>query len=154
MKDRRGFLSFCNDRARSDYVSFFYCDMCMPFFLSVKGIYTDTTGNIFAGGFCNLLQRTLDTVEDIVDDTRSEKNGDGITGTGNCFARAKSCGFFEYLNGGHAFFQTNDFTDQIFFSYVDHFGNLKSGIAFQVNDRAVDAINNTCFIHDSALRQI
>ena len=88
MENRSGFLRFSNDRTRSDYVAFFYCDMCVPFLLSIQRIYTDTTGNILTGGFCNLLQWTLDTVKNVVDDTRSKKNGDGITCAGNCFARA------------------------------------------------------------------
>ena len=154
MKDRSGFLCFGNDRARTYNVSFFYSNVCVPFFFCIKRIYADTTGNIFSGSFCNFFQRTLDTIKNIVDDTRSEKYGNSIAGTDNGFARTKSCCFFEYLNGGHAFFQTDDFADKMIFANIDHFGNLESGVTLQIDNRTVDAINNTCFIHGSFLRQI
>ena len=48
MKNRVCFLSFCDDGARTDYVTFFYCDMCVPFLFCVKGIDADTSGNVFA----------------------------------------------------------------------------------------------------------
>ena len=48
MKDRIGFLGFCDDRTRPYDISFFYCDVCFPLLFCVKGVYTDTSGNIFA----------------------------------------------------------------------------------------------------------
>lgn len=72
---------------RMNDVTFLYGHMNRPFFLCVERVYTDTTGNIFAGGLCNLFQWTLDTVKNVVDDTRSEKNGDGIAGAGDSLSR-------------------------------------------------------------------
>ena len=66
-----------------------------PFLLGVERVYADTTGDIFAGRFCNLFQWTLDTVKNIVDDTRSEKNRDGIAGAGNSLARTETGGLLK-----------------------------------------------------------
>ena len=154
VKDGVCFLSFCNDGAGTDYVTLFYCDVCVPFFFCIKGIDTDTSGNIFAGGFCNLFQRALDTVKDVVDDSGSQKYGDGISGTCNCISWFQSCSFLENLHSGHAFFQTDDLTYQMFRTYINHFGNFKSAVALQINDGAVDTVDNTCITHVLVLRQI
>ena len=130
MKDRRGFLGLCNNGTRSYHITLFYGYVYIPFFLSVKRINTYTSGNIFTGGFCNFLQRTLDTIENIMNNTRPQKHGDRISCTGNSFAWLKSCSFLEYLYSGHAFFQANDLTYQMLRSYIDHFGNFKAWITF------------------------
>ena len=154
VKDRSSFLCFCNDRARLDDIALLYGHMDGPFLLGVERVYADTTGDIFAGRFCNLFQWTLDTVKNIVDDTRSEKNRDGIAGAGNSLARTETGGLLKNLNGGHALFESDDFAYQVVFADIDHLGDLEAGIAFQIDDGTVDTVNNTCFIHDSVLRQI
>ena len=47
MQDGVSLLGLCDNGSRSYYIPFFYCNMCVPFFLCVKGVYADTTGNIF-----------------------------------------------------------------------------------------------------------
>ena len=89
-----------------------------------------------------------------MDDTRSEKNRDGIAGAGNSLARTETGGLLKNLNGGHALFESDDFAYQVVFADIDHLGDLEAGIAFQIDDGTVDTVNNTCFIHDSVLRQI
>ena len=128
--------------------------MSVPFFLCIQRIYTDTSGNIFSGGFCNFLQRTLDTVKNIVDDSRSKKNRDGVACSCNGFTGTEPCGLLKNLDSSHSFFQTDDLSYQVVLSYIYHLGDFESGIAFQINYRAVDAVDNTCFTHSSALRQI
>ena len=154
VKNRSRFLRFCNDRTRMNDVTFLYGHMNRPFLLCVERVYTDTTGNILAGGLCNLFQWTLDTVKNVVDDTRSEKNGDGIAGAGDSLSRTESCSLLKNLDSSHALFQSDNFTDKIVLSDIDHLRNLKSGIAFQINDGTIDTVNNTCSTHDSVLRQI
>ena len=83
-----------------DHIALLYGHVDRPFLFGVKGIYADTTGDIFAGRFCNLFQRTLDTVKNIVDDARSKENGNGIAGAGNSLARTESGGLLKNLNGG------------------------------------------------------
>ena len=128
--------------------------MCVPFLFCVKGIDADTSGNIFAGGFGNLFQRTLDTVKDVVDDSRSKKYGDGISGTCNDISWFQTCSFLENLYSGHAFFQADDLTYQMFRTDINHFGNFKSAVALQINDGAVDTVLNTCLPQGLVLRQI
>ena len=100
MKDRRGFLGLRNNGTRSYHITLFY-------------------------GYV-----TLDTVKNIMDNTRPQKHGDRISCTGNSFAWLKSCSFLKYLYSGHAFFQANDLTYQMLRSYIDHFGNFKAWITF------------------------
>ena len=91
MYNGEGFRCLSNDRAGADDVALFYCNVGFPFLLSIQGIYADTAGNIFSGGFCDFAQRTLDTVKDVVDDARSQKNGNGVALDGLSGTRA--CGF-------------------------------------------------------------
>ena len=88
-----------------------------------------------------------------MDDSRSQKYGNGISGSCNCIARLQSCSLLENLYGGHAFFQADDLTYQMFRTYIDHLGNLKSAVALQINDGAVDTVDNTCITHVLVLRQ-
>ena len=46
----------------------------------------------------------------------------------------QSCSLLENLYGGHAFLQADDLTYQMFRTYIDHLGNLKSAVALQIND--------------------
>ena len=112
---------FCNDRAWMDVLSLLDDDMGIPFFMDIKRFHIDTAGNVLAGFFGNFLQRSLDTVKNIMNDTRSEHNGNGVTCGGNCFARFQSCCFFIYLNGGSVFAQRDDLSNQIFLTYIYHF---------------------------------
>ena len=154
MKNGGCFLCLGNDRTGTHNIPLLNCNMSVPFFLCIQRIYTDTSGNIFSGGFCNFLQRTLDSVKNVVDDSRSQKNRDGVACSCNGFPRTKPCGFLKNLDGGHSLFQANDLSYQVVLSYIDHLGDFESGIAFQINNRAVDTVDNTCFTHSSALRQI
>jgi len=88
-----------------------------------------------------------------VDDSGSQKYGDGISGTCNSISRFQTCSFFENLYGSHAFFQADDLTYQMFRTYINHLGNLKSAVALQINDGAVDTVDNTCITHVVVLRQ-
>ena len=92
-------------------------------------------------------------IKNIVDDSRSQKYRNGISGSCNCIARFQSCSLLENLYGGHAFLQADDLTYQMFRTYIDHLGNLKSAVALQINDGAVDTVDNTCITHVLVLRQ-
>ena len=88
-----------------------------------------------------------------MDDSRSQKYRNGISGSCNCIAWFQSCSLLENLYGGHAFLQADDLTYQMFRTYIDHLGNLKSAVALQINDGAVDTVDNTCITHVLVLRQ-
>ena len=88
-----------------------------------------------------------------MNDSRSEKYGDCISCTCNCISWFESCSFLKNLYGGHAFFQANDLTYQMFRTYINHLGDFKSIVALQINDGAIDTVDNTCITHVLVLRQ-
>ena len=53
VQDRGSFLGLCDDGTAGDEITLRYSKMNLPFFLSVKRIYADTSGNIFAGLCCD-----------------------------------------------------------------------------------------------------
>ena len=52
------------------------------------------------------------------------------------------------------FLKTDDFAYQFFRAYIDHLGDLESGVALEVDNRTVNTVDNTCFTHVLDLRQI
>ena len=88
-----------------------------------------------------------------MNDSRSQKNGNSIACSHYCITWLQSCCLLENLYGGHAFLQADDLTYQMFRTYIDHLGNLKSAVALQINDGAVDTVDNTCITHVLVLRQ-
>ena len=129
VKDRSGFLCLGDNRTCADDIAFFYCNVCFPFFFGVKRVNADTTGNIFSRGLCNLCQRSLDTIKNIVDDSRTKENGNGVSCSDHGFSGFQSGSFLKNLYGGHMFLKTDDFTYQFFRAYIDHLGDLESGVA-------------------------
>ena len=129
--------------------------MCVShFFCGVKRVNADTTGNIFSRGLGNFCQRSLDTIKNIVDDSRSQENGNGVSCSDYGFSGFQSGSFLKNLYGGHVFFKTDDFSYQFFRAYIDHLGDLESGVALEVDNRTVNTVDNTCFTHVLNLRQI
>ena len=129
VKDRSGFLCLGDNRTCTDDIAFFYSNVCFPFFLCVKRVNADTTGNIFSRGLGNFCQRSLDTVKNIVDDSRSQENGNCVSCSDYGFSGFQSGSFLKNLYGGHVFFKTDDFSYQFFRAYIDHLGDLESGVA-------------------------
>ena len=153
MDDGTGLLGFGNDRAAADGLSGLYGHMHVPFFLCVQGIDADPPGDIIAGLPCDLRQRTLDTVEDIIQDSRTQNYRECVSGGFDDSARFQSGRFLKDLNRRRIFGKTDDLTDKTFFSNINHFGHLEPGVALQVNDRTVDAVNDASLIHVSYLRE-
>ena len=154
MKDGGGLLCLGDHSTCADHVSFFYCDVCFPFFLSVKGINTDTAGNIFSGGLCNFCKRPLDTIKNIVDDSRPKENGNCVSCSGNGFSGFQSCSFLKNLYSRHMFLKSDDLSYKFLRAYIDHLGDLEAGVALEVDNRTVNTVDNTCFTHVLDLRQI
>ena len=138
----------------TDDVTFLYGNVGFPFFFCVKRVNADTTGNIFSRGLGNLCQRSLDTIKNIVDDSRTKENGNSVSCSDNSFSGFQPCSFLKNLYGRHMFLKTDDFSNQFFGAYIDHLGDLEAGVALEVDNRTVNTVDNTCFIHGSALRQI
>ncbi len=51
-------------------------------------------------------------------------------------------------------FQSDDFADQVLFSYIYHFMTSETHVPFDMDDGAVDAVDITGFSHGSYLREI
>ena len=154
VKDGGGFLCLGNNRACTDDVTFLYGNVGFPFFFCVKRVNADTTGNIFSRGLGNLCQRSLDTIKNIVDDSRTKENGNSVSCSDNSFSGFQSCSFLKNLYGRHMFLKTDDFSNQFFGAYIDHLGDLEAGVALEVDNRTVNTVDNTCFTHVLDLRQI
>ena len=154
VKDRSGFLCLGDNRTCTDDIAFFYSNVCFPFFLCVKRVNADTTGNIFSRGLGNLCQRSLDTIKNIVDDSRTKENGNGVSCSDNSFSGFQSRSFLKNLYGRHMFLETDNFSNQFFGAYIDHLGDLEAGVALEVDNRTVNTVDNTCFTHVLDLRQI
>ena len=154
VKDGGGFLCFSDNRACTDDVTFLYGNVGFPFFFCVKRVNADTTGNIFSRGLGNLCQRSLDTIKNIVDDSRTKENGNSVSCSDNSFSGFQSCSFLKNLYGRHMFLETDNFSNQFFGAYIDHLGDLEAGVALEVDNRTVNTVDNTCFTHVLDLRQI
>ena len=153
MHDRLSFLHFGNDRSAAHLVACFDGHVDVPKFFGIQGIYLDTAVDIGAAGFCDLTQRPLDTVKNIIQDTRRQSNGNRISGCLHGLTRTKPCSLLEYLDCGGILGQIDYLSYQALFPDIYHLSHLESGIALQINDGTVDAVDHTCLIHGSYLRQ-
>ena len=79
MHNGRGFLQLRDDGAAVDFHTVLDSHVYVPFFFCVQGIYLHTAGDIFTGLFGNHGEWTLDTVENIVQDSGAEHNGNSVT---------------------------------------------------------------------------
>ena len=59
----------------------------------------------------------------------------------------------QHLHRGHIFFQGNNLADQTLLAGIDHFRHLKAGVAFQIDDGAVDPVDCRCLSHGGSSRQ-
>ena len=92
----------------------------------------------------NPLQRSLNTVKDIIQDTGCQRNRHCRSRTFHKFSRMQSGSLLIHLYRRPVLIQGNNFANQLFLSNMDHFRHLKIRLPFQVNDRAVDAIYLFC----------
>ncbi len=144
--DGPGLRYQCNDLTGSQMIADRSDDVCMPFFCAVQGIHADTAGNERPAGICDLFQGTLDPVKNIVQDAWGQGHGHGASGRNDLVAGTKSGSFLIYLNGGHVLIQCNDLADKLFFSDVYHFLHMEACIALQIDDGAVDTVDDSDII--------
>ena len=135
---------FRNDRSTLYHIAFSHCDMRLPEFLTVQCVHTDTTGDKCPALVSDPLQRSLNTVKDIIQDAGCQRNRHCRSRTFHKFSRMQSGSLLIHLYRRPVLIQGNDFANQLFFSHMDHFRHLKIRLPFQVNDRAVDAIYLFC----------
>ena len=153
MKDRRGLRNFCDNGSSVDLHTRGNSHVHIPEFFCIQRVYLHTSGYIFAGLFGDYREGSLNTVKNIVQDSRSKGNRDRVPRSGDSLSGLQAAGLLKDLDGSGIFFQRDDLSHQMLLSYMNHFGHLEPCISFQIDDRAVDAVNNTSSTHDSALRQ-
>ena len=136
---------FGDNVASVEILPLFYGDMCLPLFLFIKKIYTDTAGDKCAGGLCDTFQRTLDAVKDIIEDARSESYRDSVAAGYNFLTWVKPRRLFVNLDRCQILIQCDDFAYELLFSHIDHFGHAETGISLQIDDGAVNAVDLSSF---------
>ena len=133
--------NFSNNTSSLKRIALCHCHMCIPQLFHIQRIYTDTSCNKCAiTCLCNFFQRTFNSVENIIDNSRCEYNRYCISGTLHNLSRLQTGSLLIDLNCCPVLVQRNNLSYQTFFSYINHLGHLKSGPAFQINDRAVNSI--------------
>ena len=155
-KLRRNHKSVFNDRSFGEssvnltalkLVTDFNLHCNIPQLLVIKSRNRRTTVNKRTCFFFNSLQRSFDTVKDVVNNTGAEKNIHRSTGTLNGIARFKSCCFLINLNSCDVVCNTDDFTDKLLLAYMNHFHHLKAVGIFYGNNRSVYSIYNIVVFH-------
>ena len=130
MDNRRGFRNLGYNGSAVDLHSRRNGHVHIPEFFRIQGIYLYTSGNIFSGPSGNFRKRPLYTVENIVQDSRTQGYGNGISCGSNCLSWFQAAGLLEDLYRSGILFQRNDLPYQVFLTHMDHLGHLKPGISF------------------------
>ena len=68
-----GLRHFCNYRSAVYYITLFYRQMSLPFLFSIQGINRYTSGNKCTTLISDTFQRSLNSVKDIIQDTRCQR---------------------------------------------------------------------------------
>ena len=108
--------------------------------------YLDAAGDAVARLFIDDLQRTLDAVEDGLDQPRPEFYAQRRAGGKDRFARAQAAGFFVNLDRSLVAAQFDDFTDQPLFRYAHHVVHLGVGHIFRDNQGACN-LDDVALLH-------
>ena len=117
----------------------------IPQFIRVQRVDGDTPGYILAGCFRDRLQRPLNTVKNVIQNTGAQRDGHGIARAVDDLTGLYSAGLLVDLDGGNIICKRNHFADKTFRSDINHLRHLESDGILKVNDRPVDAVNHTCF---------
>ena len=153
MKDRRGLGNFCDNSSSVDLHTRGNSHVHIPELFCIQRVYLHTSGYILAGLSGDHREGSLNTVKNIVQDSRSKGNRNRVPTSGDRLSGLQAAGLFKDLDGSGVLSQRDNLPHQMLFSYMNHFGHLEPCISFQIDDRAVDAVNNTSSTHASALRQ-
>ena len=116
----RGLLDHADDVAAHYMVADTHLGFKLPFLLAVQLGNLHAAGNTVARLFVQHVQRTLDAVEDTLDQPRGQFHGQRGTGGLHRLAGSQACCFFIYLNGGHVASQFDYLADQMLLADTDH----------------------------------
>ena len=139
--DERGFGAGGIDVAAPQFVAHRYLDGDIPLALGVEGGDAAAGTDECAVGLFNVLQRTLDTVENIGDNTGAQGRGQGSAGTDDLLTDPQAGGSFIYLDGS-AFRADGDYlTDQLLGAHINHLLHRQIGGTLDGHNRSVDGID-------------
>ena len=97
------------------------------------------------------LERTLDAVKDIVQQTGAECDRHTRSGGIHRVAGTQTCGLLIYLDGGLLVVHSDDLACEALSADVDHFHHCKTRVAENGNDRSVYAENYIIMAHSCPL---
>ena len=86
------------------------------------------------------LERTLDAVENVVDDARSEQDVHRRARARDRVARLEACRLLIHLDRGQPVGDADDLADKILLSDVNHFHHLKAVRVLDGDNRTVDSV--------------
>ena len=91
-----------------------------PQLFAVQRRHLDAAGDVGAHAADDLLQRALDAVVDVLDETRAQFHAEGRAGGDHLCAGAKAGRLLVYLNGGAVAGHIQDLSDQMLGAYAHH----------------------------------
>jgi len=121
----------------------------VPHLVAIKAGDLDTSGDVdILCHVVNVLEGALNTIEDGVQNTRSELKGEGLAGLLDGIADGHTGGVLVNLNGGGVFFETNDLSDKSVITDTNHFVHTSAGHARRHDERSChldDGSIGSCF---------
>ena len=142
-----GFRADCIDHSACQHVSLFYFQGHVPFFFQIKRRYCRTSGNKRTAHFFDRLQRTFDSVKDIINNTGTQQHIHWRARAVNGIARFQTCCFLIDLNCGEPIVDPDDLTHKTGLSDIYHLHHREGTGAFNGNNRTVDAVNYVICCH-------
>ena len=117
-------LHGADDVAAADLVAGLCHRDKVPQLIGVQGGHFHAAGQVGAGLFHDLLQRTLDAVVDILDQTGAKLHAQGSAGGFHRGAGSQAGGLLIDLDGGPAAGHGQDLADQALVAHAHHIGHI------------------------------
>ena len=136
VQDDGGLLDHAQDVARLHGLAHVLDGHEVPQFVVVEIGDLHAADDTVAEALGDLVQRTLDAVEDALDQTGSELHRQGHTRADHLVAHAQSRRLLVDLDGGAIVTQLDDLADQPVFAYLDDVVDLGVGHAFRHDQRS------------------
>ena len=147
--DGLGFLHVADDVAARDRVTDGSHRLEGPGLLHVEGVSVDTTGDEEAHLLLERLERTLDTVVNLGEQTGSQRHREGLLGVQHGLTRTDAGGVFIHLNDGLVAVDFDHFAHQAFFT--DTYDVVHGGThALGRDHRPGNAVDLSFFAHSSS----
>ena len=128
MQDGGGLLDLAEEVAGGDLVAYLGSGDKVPLLLPVQRRDLDAAGDAGAAALGHdRLQRTLDTVVDVLQQAGTKLHGQGRAGGDDLSAGAEAGGLFVDLDGGGVAGHGQDLADEPLLTDADHVGHIGIG---------------------------